>query len=141
MSQLEPAIKGLLTILDSYEKKSKKKITVVFDGKKREGNNTKEEKFNNISVMYSVSKTADDVIMKYIKENKTPADISVVTSDKQIISYVKRRRSKVILSENFHEILSETLYPSETKDDNSEETSEVQLTEDEINFWENLFSG
>lgn len=140
-SRLHEAMEGLLVQLDSFENKTGKVITVVFDGKKREGVNTQHENYRNLSVVYSLDKTADDIIMKHIKTCKTPADITVITSDKQIVSFVKRRGSKVMLSENFEKLLSATLNNNKViePEELPEKQSDVELSTEEISFWEKMF--
>ncbi len=141
--QLQEAMSGLIAVLNRFVKLTSKEITVVFDGKKREGVNISEESHDRIGSVYSLNETADDIIMKRIKMSKTPADLTVITSDKQIISYVKRRGSKVMHSEHFELLVTETLKVSsetQTAVPVREKRADISLTEEEVSFWERLFT-
>ena len=137
---LRGAMGGLLDLLSVYRKKTGKKIRVVFDGKKEAGLDLKQEKSRGIDVYYSINQKADYLIMRFIKDDPHADRVTVVTSDKEIVSYSNRYRAPVVLSENFADLVNEELQPDEEpeppeKDDN------VNLSDDDLSFWEKLFSG
>jgi rRNA-processing protein FCF1 len=138
-SDLRGAMSGLLDILADYQKAAKKKIRVVFDGKKESGLDIHQEKIKGIEVYYSIDFSADYLIMQFIKHDPRPALYTVVTSDKEIVSFVNRFRVPVILSENFAELIVNTLTPKEEPDP-PEKGADVSLSGDELSFWEKLFS-
>ncbi len=136
---LRSAMKGLLEILRDYAKAEKKKIRVVFDGKKESGNDLHQEMVMGIEVFYSIDYSADFLIMNFIKHDPKPNMITVVTSDKEIVSFVNRFRAHVITSENFSDLIKEKLEPVIEKEI-PEKSENVNLSDDEISFWEKLFS-
>lgn len=136
---LRGAMRGLLDILKDYRKAADKKIRVVFDGKKESGLDIDYEKVVGIEVYYSLDQTADFIIMNIIKHDPRPNLVTVVSSDKEIVSYVNRFKSPVILSENFAELIVTTLEPKESPDP-PEKDENVSLSGDELSFWEKIFS-
>ena len=135
---LPGAMRGLLGILKDYQAHTNKKIRVVFDGRKQKGLDMTSERVGAIDVFYSLDYTADFVIMQFIKQDPRPALTTVVSSDKQIVSFVNRFGAPFIHSENFAELVVKTLEPAEEplppeKDEN------VSLSEEEVGLWEKLF--
>ena len=139
-SDLRGAMRGLLDILAEYAKSAKKKIRVVFDGKKESGLDLHQERVKGIEVFYSIDFSADHLIMQFIKHDPRPALVTVVTSDKEIVSFVNRFRAPVILSENFAELVQNTLEPKEEPEP-PEKNESVSLSDEELSFWERLFRG
>jgi len=140
-SELKTAMDGLIGILKKYQKKTDKKIHVFFDGKKEEGVNIQNETRGKIKITFSIDKTADNLIMIFIKRSQSPGDFTVISSDKQIISYVQRHKAHILLSEYFETIINETLTPSpisSTIDD--EAKPEPVLSDEELSFWEKMFT-
>jgi len=138
-NELSQAQKGLIDILKKYEHIKKAEIRVVFDGKRKQGDNTGQEHVGKILVYYSHDYSADHLIKQFTKTNLNPRMTTVVTSDREIIFYVNRFRSPVIKSEDFARIVNREIeeynykYTPE-KEDNPE------LSEDEISFWEKMFT-
>jgi len=135
--QLAAAMRGLLDILKDYQKASRKKLRVVFDGKKQVGLDMTSEKFGQIDVFYSLDYTADFVIMHFIKQDPHPNQTTVISSDKAIVSFASRFGAHFILSENFAKLIVETLSPKEVIP--AEKDENVTLTDEEIGFWERIF--
>lgn len=135
---LPGAMKGLLDILKDYQAKTKKKLRVVFDGKKQKGLEMTSERYGVIDVFYSLDYTADFVIMQFIKQDPKPALTTVVSSDKAIVSFVNRFGAPFILSENFAALVVQTLEPAEEPAPPEKEEN-VSLSEEEVGFWEKMF--
>jgi uncharacterized protein len=135
---LRGAMKGLLDILKDYKTVAKKTIRVVFDGKKESGLEIMHEKSAGIDVYYSLDRSADFIIMDFIRHDPKPNLVTVVSSDKEIVSYVDRFKAQVILSENFAELIVKTLEPKE-EELPPEKSEDVHLSDDELSFWEKMF--
>ncbi len=139
-SNLDGAKKGLINKLKEYKAiRKKEKIRIVFDGKKKPSDSTRVEKSGPIEIFYSHELSADYLIKQFIKQDKNPRMVTVVTSDKDIIFYVNRFRAKVMTSEDFAAMWNKTIeehYTSRVpeKDENPE------ISEDEVKFWEKMFS-
>jgi uncharacterized protein len=136
---LRGAMRGILDILKDYRKATDKKIRVVFDGKKESGINIEHEKVGGIDVYYSIDFTADFIIMNMIKHDPRPNLITVVSTDKEIVSYVNRFKAPVMLSENFADLVVKTLEPKESPEPPEKDVN-VLLSGDELSFWEKIFS-
>lgn len=135
---LEEARTGLLEKLREYHSIKKTDIRVVFDGKKRPSYTTKSERVGTIHVYYSLDYSADYLIKQFIKKDLNPRMTTVVTSDKDIINYVKRFKARVIKSEDFADTMTREIeeYHAGSLPE-KEENPEV--SPEEVSFWEKLF--
>lgn len=136
---LDDARAGLLDRLKEFQKLKKSRIRIVFDGKKSPSGKTRSERIGTIDVYYSLDYSADFLIKEFIKKDPNPKMTTVVTSDKDILFYVNRFSAKTMTSEKFADFVVKTIeeYYEEKvpeKEDNP------TLTEDEISFWERIFS-
>ena len=140
--QLNPARSGLLEKLKEYQKIKKSLVRVVFDGKKDKSLETVSEKIGKIDVFYSLDYSADYLIKQFIKKEINPKMITVVTSDKDIISYITRRGAKNITSEKFAEIVTDTIEKAREEKELEKEISikeNPSISDEEISYWQKLF--
>ncbi|MBN1498920.1 MAG: NYN domain-containing protein [Spirochaetes bacterium] len=135
--ELAAAMKKLIRLAGEFARSAKKDITVIFDGKKLEGDPTVSEKQNGIKIEYSHDLSADFIIMQKIKKDKNPKMITVITSDREIHFFLNRFMTPCIKSEDFAEIIKEHFNPAPANIPEKDEN--CILTEDEISFWEKLF--
>jgi uncharacterized protein len=138
-SKLKNARLGLLNLLSQYNgKKEKNRFYVFFDGKKDLGNETRADSFGSIKIFYSHELKADDLIKQFIKENLSPGNLHVVTSDKEIIHFSKKYKCKVISSEDFSKKVAESM---QTKVDlEKEQERQSGLSKEEVSYWYEIFS-
>jgi predicted RNA-binding protein with PIN domain len=136
--RLPEARNGLLDRLKEYQKIKKYHIRVVFDGKKKPSDNIRREKIGTIDVYYSMDYSADFLIKEFIKKDLNPRMTTVVTSDKDIIFFVNRFRAKVMQSEKFSDLVTETIEESRMEKVPEKEDNPV-LSDEEISFWEKIF--
>ncbi len=80
-------------------KKSKNKITVVFDGYPQVSAQNLEEA--NINVVFSREETADARIKRLVESSKSPKNIVVVSDDREIIFFIKSIGARSIGVEEF----------------------------------------
>ncbi len=142
--QLNKAREGLLEILRDYQKIRKGGITVVYDGKKEPSIEIRSERIGSIDVYYSLDYSADYLIKQFIKKDMNPKMITVVTSDKDIIFYVNRFGAKNITSEKFAEHVKSVFDNSRLVEDEKREEQEKvnpSISDDEISYWQKIFSG
>lgn len=138
-SNLNAARKGLLDKLKEYHKIKKIKIRVVFDGRKAVSDELRSEKIGTIDIYYSLDFSADFLIKEFIKKDINPKMTTVVTSDKDIIFFINRFKAKSMTSEKFSEHLNRTI--EEFYDESIPEKEEDPvLSEDEISFWQKIFT-
>jgi uncharacterized protein len=137
--KLSEARKGLLDKLKDYGRITGARMRVVFDGKKDHSLGIKSEKYGKIDVYYSLDYSADYLIKEFIKKDINPRQSTVITSDKDIIAYVSRFKAKVKKSEDFAEQMNRDMEKIiEAKNPEKEENPLV--TDEEVSFWQNLFS-
>lgn len=74
--------------------------TVVFDGKAPEGARDS-TRSHRVSVLYSGSRSADDVILRLVSDSKAPGDFTVVTSDKSLGDKCRHRGASVERTHEF----------------------------------------
>ncbi len=139
LSHLNDARDGLLVILKEYQKIKKSTIRVVFDGKKNPSINLKREKSGTIDIYYSLEYSADYLIKQFIKKDLNPKMTTVITSDKEIIFYVKRFGAKVMESEKFSELVNKTISQYRGELDLKKELKDKENPD--ISYWQKVFSG
>ncbi len=84
-----------LAILEQYKEKRKHKLIVVFDG--RGTGCSSEARSAGIDVIFSRDGIeADEEIKRMVSISKTPRNITVITSDRDIEQYVKKYGCKVV---------------------------------------------
>ena len=129
---------GLLNILKKFQNITKSNITVVFDGKKDVSVELRKETVKSIDVYYSLEYSADFLIKQFIKQDLNPKMTTVVTSDKDIIDYVKRFKTKVKTSEEFSAEINKTVEDYLASLEPEKDENPV-LNDEEVSFWEKLF--
>lgn len=137
-NRLDLARKGLLEILDEFNRIKTEEIKVIFDGKKNPSDDRTRDHFRNIDIYFSLNYSADYIIKELVRKSINPKMITVVTSDRDISVFVKRFRAKVIKSEAFaatiiKEIEDSRLSAVREKDD------DPVLSQEEIDYWEERF--
>ncbi|MFH1073570.1 MAG: NYN domain-containing protein [Candidatus Firestonebacteria bacterium] len=86
-----------LSLLSDYAGRVKHQVIAVFDGAGSGGIFSDSENFGKVEVVFSSGgETADDVIKKMAAEASNPRDIIVVSSDKEIMYYVKQCGARVV---------------------------------------------
>jgi len=135
---LSEARSGLLNKLKDYIRITGTHIRVVFDGKKEMSLDIRSEKAGKIDVFYSLDYSADFLIKQFIRKDINPKMTTVVTSDRDIISFVSRYKAKVMRSDKFAKHINhridkyyESIIP--------EKEENPCLSEKELLFLENLF--
>ena len=108
--------------------------TVVFDGPAPEGARTA-TKTHRVSIVFSESRSADDVILRLLADSKTPRDFTVVTSDKSLGDKARHRGALV---ERAHEF-SRRLDRQAKKSGPSPEKPAVRETREQIDAWLAVF--
>lgn len=124
---LEAGRQALIRLISLYKKKRSHKLTVVFDGWES-GSPLEERDFaSGIYIIYSkLGEKADDVIKRMVRSKEE--EVVVVTSDRDIISFVERKEGAVISPRDFEEKISgaqnESGYFAHQEDDDGDRTVE-----------------
>jgi hypothetical protein len=126
---LEEGRRALIAKLIEYEKRRGHKITVVFDGWKNGSADEGRDRAGKINLIYSRhGEKADDVIKRIAAH--TAEETLVVSSDREIVSYITRCGKTALTSLEFEVIMNKVISPSfgdnsaaEKKDDNPDRQS------------------
>jgi len=117
---------------------SKRRVTVYFDGG-LPGGPAHDLSGARLKVIFaSAGSSADDLILRQIREIKNPPEATVVSSDREILDAAENRKMPTISSETFAETLEDEAAerarpaPSATPD-------EPSLSEEEVALWLELF--
>jgi uncharacterized protein len=109
---LEEGRKALIGTLIDYGKKRNHSITVVFDGIQNGWADEGRDREEGINIIYSRhGERADDVIKRMAAH--TMEEMIVVSSDREITSYVKKLGKTSLTSVEFEMIMNKVIYSSE----------------------------
>jgi predicted RNA-binding protein with PIN domain len=78
---------GLVSELCEVARRKRKRLTVVFDGPPEAGR-PKVQSFGEVTVVYAAPRTADEEIVRRIREQRDPRGVTVVTDDRALASTV-----------------------------------------------------
>jgi predicted RNA-binding protein with PIN domain len=129
------SIKGrrdrLLNLLASFQIKTAKKIVIIFDNRKGLALPGKIQKSSTSKleiIFTSPQRSADEVIIDYVRKSSNPKGIRVITSDNYIQNEIRRLCASSSSSEEFLEEINkeftkpiEAEYPQKTKGISREE--------------------
>ncbi len=87
---------------------------------------------------YSRDRKADDLIKEFVRTQIRPADVQVVSSDKENFYHAKKSGAHPITSEEFASIITAEIFPSKQKTD-LEELKDKKMSCEELVKWKNLF--
>ncbi len=108
---LEAGRLALMSKLADYKRKRGHRITVVFDGWKGGSAQEERDRHENIEIIYSRhGEKADDVIKRIT--DQTAEEIVVVSSDREIASYVTRQGKTALSSPAFERIINRAISSS-----------------------------
>jgi predicted RNA-binding protein with PIN domain len=91
----------LVRVVDRWARACDSSVRIVFDGPKPRDGLAKQMATGRVTVSYSVSESADDVIVRVVQGSGRPFELRVITSDKAIASVARRRKCDVCDSESF----------------------------------------
>lgn len=104
-SSLEAGRRALIQFILPYKRAKNHRITIVFDGWQSGSPHEERDREGGMDIIYSRrGKKADDVI-KQIAEH-SGEELMVVTSDRDIASFVERRGGTVVASRDFEAIIA-----------------------------------
>jgi predicted RNA-binding protein with PIN domain len=143
-SQLEDARREFLNTLLKFKKRwsIKLEIYVFIDGKKKPGDDTDQETISGMDIIYSKDYSADFMIRKFVKETKTPGEVRVISSDKEVVYFAKKSKCHVQSSEEFAVWISRTISDkgSELTDNENDAENSPPISKDDVAYWQQMFS-
>lgn len=105
---LEAGRQALIARLKEYEKRKKHQIAVIFDGGQSDWIDEGRDREGKILILYSrFGEKADDVIKRLAA--KTAGEVIVVSSDRDIASYIRHLGKTPLSSPEFEKILDKTI--------------------------------
>lgn len=149
--KLFDATRSLTRLLNEYARgvKEKKidpklrrgtKFIVAIDGKKQPGVNITHEVVKNVEIYYSQELSADHLIKELVKKSPNPKNLTVVTSDKEIILHCRAYNVKFTKSEDYSAFLRKAMEDMGQKEiTRPEEDADLELTSEELKYWEKIF--
>ncbi|MDC0036707.1 NYN domain-containing protein [bacterium] len=124
----------LIQVLSDFIKHNKHKITVVFDGRHPDFKWQSHYDKEGVQVVFTdAAESADDYIIRKIKQKQNKQAIIVVTSDRQIIDAAKHTHVKTLSSEMFWKKVTQKEALTETEKPSNE------LSEQEMDAWLDIF--
>lgn len=137
-----------LLILKQYKEKRKHKLIVVFDGKGY-GVSHKTE-VSGIDVVFSrPGLDADEEIKRMVSNSKRPRQIIVVTSDRDIVQFVKKCGSKILGPSEFYRDVTKKIaqqpayrqgHDKRTNDEREPISKYTGPSKAEAQYWLKVFS-
>lgn len=109
-------------------------LHLFFDGKRKRGDETRRSAHAGMQLYYSQDLSADHLIREFIGRHPTPADLTVVSTDKQVREFARLHKCKRILSEDFAEAVLETI-DSRTSGGAADEDDAAQPGDPDTDYW------
>ena len=109
------------------------RATVVFDGR-GPGGARDSTLTHRVTVLYSGSRSADDVILRLVSDSKAPGDFTVVTSDKSLGDKSRHRGASVERAHEFSKRLNRGAREGEPP-----EKPSARASREEIDAWLAVF--
>ncbi len=122
---LEAGRNALIALLSSYKKKKGHIITVVFDGWKCGSAQEERNMQAGINIIYSSRGEKADEVIKRLTAG-TDEEIVVVSSDREISSFVTRHGKTALSSPKFEMIMTRTINGHQTIDFEEEKDEEEE---------------
>jgi predicted RNA-binding protein with PIN domain len=140
----------MIRVLKSYAQNKELKITLVFDNSQKPSRQISH--YKHIKIIFSApGQEADDVIKQKIRREKSPGDLTVVSSDLAIRFSAKDHGISSLASEEFCRIMrSDQRFSSAGKAGSASPQSadfsdaptakyDSAIGEDEVQYWKKLF--
>jgi predicted RNA-binding protein with PIN domain len=129
----------LVRVIEQWAEKGDDKVTLVFDGPVPDTGMARQMDSPRIIVKFSAPLTADDVIIKMVRETKDPGNTRIVSSDTAIATEAKYRRCAWSDSPAFvQELFAEPGPPADTSAAATPEKPQAPSPE-ETNEWLKTF--
>jgi predicted RNA-binding protein with PIN domain len=129
----------LVRVIEQWAEKGDDKVTLVFDGPVPDTGMARQMDSPRIIVKFSAPLTADDVIIKMVRETKDPGNTRIVSSDTAIATEAKYRRCAWSDSPAFvQELFGEPGPPADTSAAATPEKPQAPSPE-ETNEWLKTF--
>jgi len=85
---------GLVAEIAELARRKRGRVTIVFDGPP-DGGRPKVQSLGDVTLVYAAPRSADDEIVRRVREARDPRGLTVVTDDRGLSSMVKAAGAKV----------------------------------------------
>jgi predicted RNA-binding protein with PIN domain len=127
----------LVEKLKAFSGRVRKKCTVVFDNG-LPGGPSRHLSTGMVEVLFASHNTnADKVIKERIRKHSSPRSLILVSSDHEVQDAARARHAEVMTSQEFVELMFQKMAQDVTDDSGSD----VKLSADEVQYWQQLFTG
>lgn len=117
---------ALILNLSEYKRKKRHNITVVFDGWESGSAQEERDRQGNINIIYSRrGEKADDVIKKLA--DSSSEETIIVSSDREIVSYVTRRGRTALSSIEFETLMCKAIVEPSISDFTAEKEADDEI--------------
>ena len=121
--------------LHAYFQRVGKPVTVVFDPGAGY-TSARGQPFPDVKVIYANrDSTADQVIVRMVRTERKPREVTVVTSDRQIIGQVRAEGAQVMSSEQFAREMEPPANDRGIDANEEEERANPRISKDEVSAW------
>ena len=127
----------IISLFGQYCRKTRKSLTIVFDGTYSVNLANRKRQYGRVKVIYtSPTSLADDLIKKMIRSRARGQrqGLLIVTSDEEILQYAQKYNVAWIRSEAFEQTVQQALETPESID-----RKNVRLSPDEVQKWMEIF--
>ncbi|MCK5056573.1 MAG: NYN domain-containing protein [Candidatus Aminicenantes bacterium] len=132
------ARKKILEIVRKYQQSKKRSVIIVFDGEP-DGVLHKQPLNEKLTVVYPrYGDSADDEIKRILNRYTYFKDVVLVTSDRELKSYARKKGARIINSTQFHYELKRYYRVQGIKESNQQRIN-ARLSDSEIDQWLKIF--
>ena len=128
----------LIDIIRKFQEKKKSKVIIVFDGEPDNGYH-RQMLTNKFNVVYpKIGNSADDEIKKILSGYTYFKDVVLVTSDRELKTFAKKKGAKVVNSIEFNFELKR-VYRVQGANEDQKKRIETKLSDQEVDQWLKIF--
>ncbi len=125
-------------MIESFAKRTRQKITIIFDGTLPYEMKYDTPKIANVKLIYTgPNKSADEYLEEQIKISSAPKLLTIISSDREIISAAKKRKCQILTSDEFWQIIAKELTRKRPKPLPREKQKGLSSTE--LDYWLKTF--
>lgn len=129
----------IVLLVEKFQKRKNNNVLLVFDGEPKEGG-YETKRGNKFKVIYPrYGKTADEVIKGILDEYNNYKDVILISSDRELKTYAKKKGAKTINSIEFYFELKRS-YKIYNKTENNTKQINVEVSSNEVDHWMKIFS-
>jgi predicted RNA-binding protein with PIN domain len=133
------ARKRILQVVKKFQENKKNNVIVVFDGEPDSGVRRQEESSKFTVVYPKDGNSADDEIKEILSKFHYFKDVVLVSSDRDLKSYAKKKGARTVNSIEFYFELKRFSHIHVRKEENQKRI-EAELSETEVDQWLKIFN-